>query len=67
MWLFFMFLFYYLMVFIIAAVCSHWYYGIEGNGLVRGLTWVFTKQFGSLVFASLLIAVVTLARMVVEG
>ena len=67
MWLFYMFLCYYIMTFTIAVVCSHWYYNIRGNGITTAYKWIFTKQFGSLVFAAILVAIVTFARMIVEG
>ena len=55
------------MVFTIAVMCGHWYYQMPGNGIGTAYKWIFTKQIGSLIFAAILIAVVTLARMIVEG
>lgn len=65
--LFFMFLFYYMMTYTISVVCANWYYGIQGSkgSLLTGYKWMF-QQIGSLVFASMIITVVTFARMVVQ-
>lgn len=68
MWLLFLFTFYYMMTFTIAVVCAHWYYGLHGrSSLATAYKWIFTKQFGSLVFGAFVVAVVTLMRMMVEG
>jgi len=67
-WLFFTFFFYYLMVFTIGVVCAFWYYDVKGkNALTTAYKWIYKSAFGSLVFAALLIAVITFARMVVDG
>lgn len=65
--LFFMFLFYYMMTYTISVMCANWYYGIQGSqgSLFNGYKMMF-KQFGSLVFASMIISVVTFARMLVQ-
>lgn len=62
-----MFLFYYIMTYTISFMCANWYYGIQGsNGsLLRAYKLMF-KQFGSLVCAALVIAVVTFMRMVID-
>lgn len=68
LWLFFSFLFYYIMVFTIAVACSFWYYQVEGkNFLTTAYRWIAQSSFGSIVFASLLIAIITFARMIVDG
>ena len=67
MWLFFMFLCYYIMTFTIAVICSYWYYNIKGNALCTAYFWIFTKQFGSLVFAAMIVAIVTFLRMLAES
>lgn len=63
----FMFLFYYMMTYTISVMCANWYYGIQGSqgSLLNGYKMMF-QQFGSLVFASLIISVVTFARMLVQ-
>lgn len=67
MWLLFLFLFYYMMTYTISVVCAHWYYGLQGrSSLATAYRWIF-KQFGSLVFASFVIAVVTLIRMMINS
>jgi len=56
------------MVFTIAVVCSFWYYDVkEQNSIVTAYKWMYKSAFGSIVFASLLIALITFARMVVDG
>lgn len=68
MWLLLLFTFYYMMTFTIAVVCSHWYYGLQGrSSLATAYRWIFTRQFGSLVFGAFVIAVVTLVRMAVDA
>lgn len=67
-WLFFMFVFYYMMTYAISVVCSYWYYGIRGSkGSLLNAYVMMAKQFGSIVFAALLVAVVTFARMAVDA
>ncbi len=65
-WLLFMFVFYYMMTYTISVVCSYWYYGIRGSkgSLLNAYKMMF-QQFGSIVFAAMLISVVTFARMAV--
>jgi integral membrane sensor domain MASE1 len=66
-WLFFTFFFYYLMVFTIAVVCAFWYYDVKGqNSIVTAYKWIYKSAFGSIVFAALLIAIITFARMIVD-
>jgi hypothetical protein len=67
-WLFFSFLFYYIMVFTVAVSCAFWYYRVEGKHyLVTAYKWLFTSAFGSIVFGSILVAVITFARMLVDS
>lgn len=67
-WLVFMFVFYYMMTYTISMVCANWYYGIQGykGTLIHAYKWM-ARQFGSIVYAAMVVAVVTFARMVVEG
>ena len=68
MWLLFLFTFYYMMTYTIAVVCSNWYYGLQGrSSLATADKWIFTKQFGSLVFASFVISIVTFVRMMIDA
>jgi hypothetical protein len=57
-----------MMTYTISVVCSYWYYGIQGSkgSLFTAYKWMF-KQFGSIVFAAMLISVVTFARMAVDS
>jgi hypothetical protein len=67
-WLLFSFLFYYVMVFTVAVSCSFWYYRVEGRHyLATAYKWLFTSAFGSIVFGAALIAVITLARLLVDS
>lgn len=63
-----MFVFYYMMTYTVSFVCANWYYGIEGsNGsLLTAYKRMFT-QFGSIVFAAMVVAIVTFARMMVDN
>lgn len=67
-WLVFMFVFYYMMTYTISMVCANWYYGIQGykGTLVHAYKWM-ARQFGSIVYAAMVVAVVTFARMMVDG
>ena len=68
LWLFFTFFFYYLMVFTIAVTCSFWYYDIQGrNPITTAYKWFYKSAFGSVTFASLVIAIVTFVRMIVDS
>lgn len=62
-----MFVFYYMMTYTISVVCAYWYYGIQGSkgSLLNAYKWM-AKQFGSIVFAGLLVAAVTFGRMMVS-
>ena len=66
-WLIFMFVFYYMMTYAISVVCAYWYYGIQGSkgSLLNAYKWM-ARQFGSIVFAGMLVAVVTFGRMMVS-
>ncbi len=67
-WLFFGFFLYYIMVFTIAVACSFWYYRVGGkNFLFTSCKWIFTSAFGSIVFASFLVAIITFVRMLVDN
>jgi len=55
------------MTFIIATICSYWYYNLEGSPITKAYIWIFTKQIGSLAFASLVISIVTFARMIIQN
>ncbi|XP_031472590.1 uncharacterized protein LOC116244943 [Nymphaea colorata] len=67
-WLFFSFLFYYVMVFTVAVSCAFWYYRVEGRHyLTTAYKWLFTSAFGSIVFGAALVAVITLARLLVDS
>lgn len=67
-WLVFMFVFYYMMTYAIGVVCAYWYYGIRGSkGSLLNAYFCMAKQFGSIVFAAMLVAVVTFARMAVDA
>lgn len=67
-WLFFSFVFYYIMVFTIAVSCAFWYYRVEGkNYLTTAYKWIFKSAFGSIVFGAALLAVITLARLIVDS
>jgi len=57
-----------MMTYTISAVCSSWYYGIQGEkgSLFTGYKRMI-RQFGSLVFGGLVIALVTFARMMVNS
>lgn len=66
-WLLVVFVFYYMMTFTIATICAHWYYKLEGrSSFITAYKWIF-KQFGSLVFGAMLLAVVTLARIMADS
>jgi integral membrane sensor domain MASE1 len=55
------------MVFTIAVVCAFWYYDVKGqNSIVTAYRWIYKSAFGSIVFAALLIAIVTFTRMIVD-
>lgn len=53
------------MTYTISVVCSYWYYGDKTKSVFSAYCMMF-KQFGSLVFAALVVAVVTFARMMVD-
>jgi len=56
------------MVFTVAVACSFWYYKVEDKHyLPTAYKWIFTSAFGSIVFASVLISIITFARMVVDA
>lgn len=57
-----------MMTYTISVVCANWYYGIRGSkgSLLTAYKWMF-KQMGSLVFGAAIIAVITFARMAVDG
>lgn len=67
-WLIFMFVFYYMMTYTISIVCANWYYGIQGSkgSLFGAYAWMF-RQFGSIVYAAMVVAIVTFARMAVDN
>lgn len=68
LWLFYTFLFYYLMVFCIAVICAFWYYDVKGkNPLITAYKWIYKSALGSIVFAAMLIAIITFARMIVNS
>ena len=61
-------LLYYMMVFCIATACAYWYYNVQGaSPILTAYKWIFTSAFGSLVFAAILVAVVRLARMIIDS
>lgn len=61
-----MFTFYYMMTYTISFVCANWYYGIVGSkGSLLTAYKRMAQQFGSIVFAAMVVAVVTFARMMV--
>jgi integral membrane sensor domain MASE1 len=56
-----------MMVYTIAVACSFWYYNVtDRNYFTTAYKWLFKYSFGSVVFASILIAVITFARMIVQ-
>jgi integral membrane sensor domain MASE1 len=68
MWLFFTFFFYYMMVFTIAVTCAFWYYQVEGkNPIVTAYKWIYKSALGALVFAAMLVAIITFVRMIVDS
>lgn len=54
-----------MMTYTISVVCSYWYYGDKTKSVFAAYG-IMIKQFGSLVFAAMVIAVVTFARMMVD-
>ena len=61
-------LLYYMMVFAIATACAYWYYNVQnGNPILTSYKWIFTSAFGSLVFGAVLVAVVRLARLLINS
>jgi hypothetical protein len=55
------------MVFTIAVTCAFWYYNVQGkNSIVTAYKWIYTSAIGSITFAAMVIAVITLIRMVVD-
>ena len=67
MWLLITFTLYYMMTFTIAVICSSWYYGEQRGSFGRAYRWLFTKQFGSIVFAAFTISIVTFLRMLASA
>jgi hypothetical protein len=65
-WILFTFIFYYMMSFTISLVCSNWYYRTDKTSLINAYAAMF-KQFGSIVFAALVISIITFARMVIDS
>ena len=65
-WLFFnmfySYFLYYVMVFLIATATALWYYGIEENYFVRGFKNIWNAHIGSLTFASLIVAIVSMLK-----
>jgi integral membrane sensor domain MASE1 len=56
------------MVFTIAVTCSFWYYDVQGrNPITTAYKWFYKSAFGSVTFASLVIAIVTFARMIIDS
>jgi hypothetical protein len=51
--------------FTISVVCSEWYYGTNGVSFLESSKFM-AKQFGTLVYGAMLVAVVTIVRMFVE-
>ena len=67
LWLFYTFFFYYLMVFTIAVTCAFWYYNVQGkNSIITAYKWIYGSAIGSITFAALVIAIITLVRMIVD-
>jgi hypothetical protein len=55
-----------MMTYTISFVCANWYYGIVGSkGSLLTAYKRMAQQFGSIVFAAMVVAVVTFARMMV--
>ena len=67
LWLFETFFFYYLMVFTIAVTCAFWYYNVQWkNSIITAYKWIYGSAIGSITFAALVIAIITLVRMIVD-
>ena len=58
-----MFFFHYVLTFLIATACYHWYYRLEGNYFVVGTCNMF-KHIGSLAIAAISIIFVKLADII---
>jgi hypothetical protein len=56
-----------MMTYVISFVCANWYYGIQGSkgSFVTAYKRMFT-QFGSIVYAAMVVAVVTFGRIVID-
>jgi hypothetical protein len=50
------------MVFLIATATAMWYFNVEGNYILRGLSYVWSGHIGSLTFASIMVTVVGMLK-----
>lgn len=60
--LFYSYFFYYVMVFLIATATAMWYFNIDGNYLLKGLSHIWKSHIGSLTFASLIVTIVGMLK-----
>jgi hypothetical protein len=50
------------MIFLIATATAMWYFNIDGNYIVKGLSHIWKSHIGSLTFASLMITIVGMLK-----
>lgn len=58
---FFGFFLYYCMVFLVAVACAYWYYQFEENSVMKGFN-LIKYHLGSITFASIVITIITMMR-----
>ena len=65
-WLFFSifysYFFYYVMVFLIATATAMWYFNLDANYILKGLSYIWSGHIGSLTFASLMVTIVGMLK-----
>jgi hypothetical protein len=60
------FFLYYCMVFLIASACAYWYYQSVSNSVLRGINNI-KYHLGSICFASIVITLITILRILASG
>lgn len=60
--IFFNYFLYYVQVFLIATATAIWYYGVQGNFVLKGFKNIWSAHLGSLTFASILSMIIDLIK-----
>ena len=59
---FYSYFLYYVMVFLIAIATAMWYFTLEGNYILKGLSYIWNAHIGSLTFAAMIVAVINMLK-----